>query len=257
MIKAIFFDIDGTLVSFETHSIPQSTIETLARLRQSGIKLFIATGRQFGLINNLQGIEFDGYVTINGAITLVGGQIIDKHPIAKDQIEAACEYIDKKKSFPCTFVMADRIAINYINEDVEALRKQINFPHIPLDDLRTLNDEDVYQMISFFKEDIEADVMSHLKDCSSARWSPIFTDIIASGVSKVCGIEAVCRHFDIRQDEVMAIGDGGNDIEMIQWAGVGVAMGNATDNVKKAADFVTTSVDDDGIFNAANRYIFN
>ena len=67
MVKAIFFDIDGTLVSFETHKIPASTHEALKALRDKGIKIFIATGRPQCLINNLGDLEFDGYITVNGS----------------------------------------------------------------------------------------------------------------------------------------------------------------------------------------------
>ena len=68
MVKAIFFDIDGTLVSFETHKIPASTQEALKTLRDKGIKIFIATGRPQCLINNLGDLEFDGYITVNGTL---------------------------------------------------------------------------------------------------------------------------------------------------------------------------------------------
>ena len=73
MVKAIFFDIDGTLVSFETHKIPASTQEALKALRDKGIKIFIATGRPQCLINNLGDLEFDGYITVNGSYCFTAG----------------------------------------------------------------------------------------------------------------------------------------------------------------------------------------
>ena len=66
MVKAIFFDIDGTLVSFKTHEVPRSTIDALDILRKKGIKVFIATGRHYSSINNLGNLTFDGYITLNG-----------------------------------------------------------------------------------------------------------------------------------------------------------------------------------------------
>jgi HAD superfamily hydrolase (TIGR01484 family) len=71
MVKAIFFDIDGTLVSFETHKIPASTQEALKALRDKGIKIFIATGRPQCLINNLSDLEFDGISQSTAAIVLL------------------------------------------------------------------------------------------------------------------------------------------------------------------------------------------
>ena len=69
-IKAVFFDIDGTLVSFRTHDVPASAREAIARLRSRGIKVFIATGRLLRHTNVVRDIEFDGYITVNGSYCL-------------------------------------------------------------------------------------------------------------------------------------------------------------------------------------------
>ena len=67
MLKAVFFDIDGTLVSFKTHRVPQSTLDAVSRIRQQGVKVFIATGRPLPFINNLAELEYDGIMSVNGA----------------------------------------------------------------------------------------------------------------------------------------------------------------------------------------------
>ena len=76
----------------------------------------------------------------------------------------------------------------------------------------------------------------------------------ARGNTKQKGLDEIIRHFGIRLEDTIAFGDGGNDIPILRHAGIGVAMGNASDRVKEAADYVTTSVDDDGIANAL-RYL--
>ena len=82
MTKALFFDIDGTLVSFETHRIPPSTIEALEAAHAKGLKIFIATGRPKAIINNLSELQdrnlIDGYITMNGAYCFVGEEVIYK-----------------------------------------------------------------------------------------------------------------------------------------------------------------------------------
>lgn len=82
MIKALFFDIDGTLVSFRTHSVPASTVGALTAAHEAGVRIFISTGRPAPLINNLDPILhlIDGYITVNGAICTVGGQTISRTP---------------------------------------------------------------------------------------------------------------------------------------------------------------------------------
>lgn len=90
--------------------------------------------------------------------------------------------------------------------------------------------------------------------CESMRWCDGFFDVIPKGSKKSGGIDKIIAHYGIRLEETIAFGDGGNDIDMLQHAGIGIAMGNAADNVKTAADYVTTSVDNDGILNALKHF---
>ena len=86
-----------------------------------------------------------------------------------------------------------------------------------------------------------------LTNCDAHRWHPDFADCICKGTNKATGIDDVIKHYGIDISEVMAFGDGGNDVEMLRHAGVGVAMGNASNEVKKYAKVVTESVDNDGV----------
>lgn len=255
MIKAIFFDIDGTLVSFKTHEVPQSTIEALAALRQKGIKMFIATGRKFQSINNLGTLEFDGYITLNGGFCLAGtDEVIYKHSIPHSDIEALLEYQQTAESFPCAFVCEDGIYMNYKNESVEKLFRMLNFPEPPIRPLQEVSGKTVFQLIAFFGEGQEKRIMSVLPHCESTRWNPLFTDVVPAGSSKAVGINKILEHYGLALDETIAFGDGGNDVAMLSHAHIGVAMGNAGDEVKAIADYVTDSVDADGIFNALKHF---
>lgn len=86
------------------------------------------------------------------------------------------------------------------------------------------------------------------------RWYPTFADIIASGVDKGVGIDQFCNYHGFSLEETMAFGDGGNDLEMLRHAAIGIAMGNADDDVKQAADYVTNDVDDEGVFKALQHF---
>lgn len=104
------------------------------------------------------------------------------------------------------------------------------------------------QVIAFFEEHETEDIMGNiLQNCSDSRWHPAFADCVAKGVDKAVGIDKVLEYYGFDLSEAMAFGDGGNDITMLRHVGTGVAMGNASDEVKAAADIVTTSVDEDGI----------
>ena len=92
MVKAIFFDIDGTLVSFKNHQIPKSTFDALYKLKEKGIKLFIATGRGKDGLDVLNDFPFDGYITLNGQYCYTNNQIIYSNTIQKEDLQALQGY---------------------------------------------------------------------------------------------------------------------------------------------------------------------
>ena len=109
-------------------------------------------------------------------------------------------------------------------------------------------------MTPFFTTDFEPKIKPYLNQCELNRWYPTFVDITAKGNTKAHGIQVILDHLHLSVDDAMAFGDGGNDIPMLLAAGTGIAMGNSDDKVKAAADYVTTSVDDNGIANALQRF---
>ena len=101
MIKALFFDIDGTLVSFKTHQIPVSTVSAIAEAKARGVQIFISTGRPKIIINNLAALEerelIDGYITMNGGYCFAGDTVISKHPISPHSVEVISQYATERK----------------------------------------------------------------------------------------------------------------------------------------------------------------
>ena len=115
--------------------------------------------------------------------------------------------------------------------------------------------KEIFQLTPFLDEALEAEVVPSLTCCEMSRWHPAFVDVTARGNTKQRGIDEIIRHFGIRLEDTIAFGDGGNDISMLRHAGIGIAMGNARDEVKAAANYITDTVDEDGIAKAIQKWI--
>lgn len=258
MIKALFFDIDGTLVSFSTHEIPSSAIEAVKAAKAKGVKIFISTGRPKAfLTSNLDPIRplVDGYITNNGALVEVGEEVVVNHHISADDVKKLL--LDAHQhDYPMILMSRNDFAVFNRKPVVE---KVFNVGlHIPVDvnmiEVEDIVKQDIMQVTSFFNFQHEQIFMPKIKTCVAGRWSPEFVDITSVNADKGKGLASVANHLGIDIKETMAFGDGGNDVPIIQKAGIGVAMGNSMPGVQHHADFVTSSVDSDGILLALKHF---
>jgi Cof subfamily protein (haloacid dehalogenase superfamily) len=254
---ALFFDIDGTLVSFKTHEIPASTIFALTQAKANGHKVFISTGRPPLIITNLGAIEhlIDGYVTVNGALCFVGNEIVRCKDIPKEAVMTVTKDA-QERNYGLIVVGEKDVAVLDPHGEVDRIfRGELAVENLnqakPLD---VVLRQRILQLTPFFPEEYERDLMERIPSCTSGRWHPAFTDITAKGADKGEGILALTTHLGQNPQFTMAFGDGGNDISMIKVAGIGIAMGNALESLKNEADYTTTSVDNDGVLGALQHY---
>ena len=121
--------------------------------------------------------------------------------------------------------------------------------------IREYKGEPLYQACVFIMPEQDEEFAKVLpKGCKMARWGTHGADIIDANGGKSVGMRFFGQLLGIKPEEMMAFGDAQNDIDMIQYAGIGIAMGNAEEDLKQIADDITTSVDDDGIWNALKKY---
>lgn len=249
--KAIFLDIDGTLVSFKTHTIPASTLEAVKAARRKGIKVYVATGRPLLFIDNLGELEYDGLVTTTGAHCIDReGNSFALRTVDRSDIERLVHHHETcpQEAFPIIFVAQDELFVTGLSPELEDLSRLLNFEIPAVLPMAHALEKDILQIIAFFPPQDEARYMEQLMPgCVAMRWHHTFADIITRGVSKSYGIDRMLEYEGISLNQTIAFGDGGNDIDMLRHVGLGIAMGNASDEVKAAAGFVTRSVDDDGI----------
>ncbi len=261
MIKAIFFDIDGTLVSMDTHRIPDDAYEALFKLKEKGIKLFIASGRppiQLPLIGEqFNAFEFDGYVLLNGQYCMDHNkEVFHKMPIDKETLHTVVPYIKSHPDMICTFMELDYSYDTTFNPSFVEYLKSIGKEDMitPVDDPERSYTHDTYQICPYGPPEMDEEFLSHAKGMKSARWTPQFADMIPINGGKQVGIQKMLDRYGIQKEECMAFGDGGNDISMLEYVEIGVAMGNALPNVKAAADYVTDAIDDGGLVKAFKHF---
>ena len=254
MIKAIFFDIDGTLVSFRTHAMPASARAALMRLREKGVKLFIATGRNMDSIRFImdEGL-FDGAIGMNGQLCRIGEECVFANPVSREDLQAAVE-LAKSGEHTIGFLMERSGFVNRADARVQGACAYANMAVPPEHDPEAAFDEPVYQIHYYGGRGSENALIERTQGLLATRWSPLFADVYTVGGGKDVGIRAICEHLGIGQGETMAFGDGENDVSMIRYAHIGVAMGNASDFVKAQADFVAGDVDADGLAGAVEHF---
>ncbi|GHE48555.1 Cof-type HAD-IIB family hydrolase [Sphingobacterium griseoflavum] len=254
-IKAVFFDIDGTLLSFTTHEVPESTKEAIKQLQAKGIKVIVSTGRSINSIDHLKYLDFDGFITFNGGYCItIDGEVLFKQTLHPGDVKAVLAYA-KQNPLSFSFMSEQEISIYDVTPEIAGMYAHLNLPIPPLVDLEQVDVHSVLQTNIFLgPEDEQAFMETVMPNSVASRWTPLFADVNPHGLSKQVGIDIFCKHFGIDISETMAFGDGGNDITMLKHVAIGVAMGNANPEVKTIADYVTTDVDEDGIWHALKHF---
>lgn len=259
MIKTLFFDIDGTLVSYKTHSIPASTLRALEEAKSRGIRIFIATGRPRILLDNISELQernlIDGYITMDGSYCFIGETVIYKRAIPDMEARIVMEYCDRR-GIACVVSSGEDICVcNPCDEVYRIFHGLLNVDVLPVRSSReALEGKEIFQMNPFVSSEDERELSVIAERCEINRWYPTLADITAKGNTKQRGIEEIIRHIGVSRDETMAFGDAENDVGMLRYAGIGVAVGNADMNVCAAAGYVTSDVEKDGVADALRYF---
>ena len=195
--------------------------------------------------------QFTANVLLNGQICLdKEEQLIDACAIPEEDMQGALRWFDEME-LPVAFVEQKQIYINFINDRVRKTQADISSE---LPKTGRFDGNPVY-LVNVFADEADVNrVLADMPHCRMTRWNPYGVDIIAAGNSKAKGMERVLRYYGIDREEIIAFGDGENDMEMLQFAGIGVAMENADPEVKEIADYVTDSVGEGGITHALQHF---
>ncbi len=253
----LFFDIDGTIWDFH-NVIPESTKTALRLLRENGHKAFICSGRTKVFLRDpkLKALDFDGLLGGCGTEIEYEGEELLCKTIEPDLMMRALRIFD---SYGMGVMMESR-DILYMDKDKigrddygKYIIKTMGDVIRPLPDSGEEADAckftvliegaDYRKVTETLQDDFE--VMVH---------GGYVMELVPKGFSKATGIAFLCERLGVERADTFSFGDGVNDLEMLDYAGVGIAMGNAVDDAKAQADYVTDDIHEDGIYNACKKF---
>ncbi|SFG38328.1 Cof-type HAD-IIB family hydrolase [Sporolactobacillus nakayamae] len=250
--KIVFFDIDDTLYD-QNKLIPASTEEAIHRLQDKGVLTAIATGRSPFMFRNLRNhLGIHSFVSFNGSYVVYEDSTVYTNPLNDSTLHAL---VTRTRELGWSFafvndqlIKLDGQADEKAKESIESLKLPMPFPE---SDAHFIENHEVYQGLVFYGKHDDARFLqqSPFDEFRYVRWHDYGVDVIPNRGSKAEGIKQLLKKMGLTPDDACAFGDGNNDIEMLSYVGTGVAMGNAVDEAKKTADFVTTPVHQDGIYN--------
>lgn len=270
MGKIVFLDIDGTVMNFR-RQIPESTKRAVRLARERGNKLFLCTGRIVANIEKrILELGFDGVVASSGAYVQVGNDVIFHQTFDPDMVIRMTEIL-REHHAAFYFQGADGIYISPTElEHWKAYQTAVNGTiREEFVKLFHVVDEPGQHKGLAGADYMDADIpVEQLGRIARERLGEYFTvtgasfgndraycgEVTRKGITKGSGMERVVRYYGMKQEDTAAIGDGPNDLEMIQYAHLGIAMGNGVEELKKAADDVTDTIDRDGLWKAFEKH---
>lgn len=255
-IRAAFFDVDGTLIGMGNHAMPEGLPAALEALRRRGVRLLLSTGRHALEIqeeNLLPGLQFDGAVYMNGQLCEWNGVPVVQNLIPAAELKALRLFL-QQRGRSCIFLEKDRMYANRVDDRLERGQAQVGTAVPPVASIDDLETRQIYQVIPFVTPEEEAELLACMPSCKALRWCDAAVDVTTRAGGKESGIRAMCAAMGLSLEETIAFGDGNNDVEMLQMAGIGVAMGNAVPAAQAAADYVTDAVEQEGLAKALRHF---
>ena len=266
--KVLAFDIDGTLTNSRKEITPE-TRAAILRAADMGCTIVIATGRPpqgvVRYVNELELPDKEGYVlALNGGLleNCSTGTAISRTFLPMEYYHEICAIAKEYKVNLMTYQGDDIISENIDDKYVE-IESRINGLGVKqVDNLEKYITFEVPKFLMLgdgdYLAEVEKKVHARLSDRLDVyRSEPFFLEVLPKGINKAATLEKLLNHLGCRREELMAFGDGYNDISMLKYAGMGVVMGNANDTVKKEGDYIAPSNDENGIVDVLNKFVLD
>lgn len=270
MYKLLAIDVDGTLLN-SVHQISEVNKEAIQRAKSLGVKIILLSGREPSSIKS-----FSDEMGINGLISgFNGGIIMDSelekvyfnHCVEENLAKKTISLGERQDKFYGVFLEDKCLIKNKEDSRYNFFRNYITFPEREVGNVANYLDKhhlwnNIYKIVyasdnqelQIFKKELEKETDNQISSLFSL---PFFLEVTSTRVSKGIALQQIAEYYGVSRQEVIAIGDGENDIAMLQYAGIGIAMGNAPDSVKKHADEVTYTNNENGVGHVIEKYLLS
>ena len=270
MIKLVALDMDGTLLN-SRHEISSENRELIKTCIEKGVKFVLISGREIESIKHYSRIlDLDTYLTgYNGSLITNndGDKAVFSNTLNPRLVKTVIEEAYKANKFIIAFLQDSILVSDNSSKWYKNFLEFTIANPIVVDDLLLYLDEnnkwdeinkiclsDDHKKLIDFKEAIEP----KLKEEFTLLFSlPFFLEVFNNNVSKGLALEKLAHYYGVNREEILAIGDGENDISMIKFAGLGVAMGNSSQLVRNSADFITLTNDENGVASTLRKFLIN
>ena len=259
--KILALDVDGTLLNKE-HQLTQENLKAIKRIKKLGVKVILVTGRDVSALKSIiQELELeDIFITQNGSVILNcdGSIILREKLISKENCKRIISYCKKNNMKPLLYQkngICSEITGPYLDIFEKCMKQKVIFCK---DIERCYEGEPLGKILILDSPESVIETKRWLEDTFKGMVSAELAydfSLEIGGSSKVEALKWVAEFYGIKSEQIIAIGDGENDKEMLKYAGLGVAMGNAMDRVKKSADKVTLSNDENGVAYAIYQWM--
>lgn len=260
--KMIAVDMDGTLLTHEK-IITKRNFEALKKAQEKGVLTVVSTGRAIAGVDIYEEIVAleNPVILCNGAeiVKFPDGKLLYKQPFERSVAEKVIEEGKKRNTTLCIWSNG-KLYANVYNDNVRTYEGYSRGRAKILDDMTPVLDNGITKIVWYDEPDKITAYITEMKaffgnTSSCVRTAPEFLEFFDPTVSKATAVESIAAGYGIKNREIICIGDGYNDVEMIELAGLGVAMGNAPDDVKSRADFVTETNANDGVAVVIEKFI--
>lgn len=268
MYKLIAIDMDGTLLR-EDKSVSERTKNAIKLAKEKGVYVVIATGRPIdGVSRYLEELDMlgenDYVLSYNGGLVL---KTKSREVVSKTALTGAdlhyLHNLSKELGVNIHAFSEVHGLMTPKNSKYTEVEANINGIKIAINDYSDIEDDhSIIKVMMIDEPEVLQKAIDNLpkevyEKYTVVRSAPFFLEFLNKKVNKGTGVELLAKHLNIKQEEIMTFGDAGNDLDMIVYAGMGVAMANAFDEVKEAANYITDSNENDGVAKAIEKFVLN